>query len=503
MKLLRRAANLAISAALVVISAVNKMLQHRHAGTVFRTAGALMFTVMAIGLFPAASEVMLVAPEGGAAVEKAAEARPQIMVIYRDTPGSEWALAAARRLAAELSDRYNYEAVLTPATQVGFGDPDDEGGAIVIGHTDLSESDYADAYYAVGANGCRTYFNSRGDLIIESFGSEGAEAGIDLFLTNYNGDAASAVVQRSGVDVPDLDAVLSNYGGFDYSSASQDDSSAVELKTDSDDGEFRTLVLASPDSNAYSVRAVSALLDSTKPDFVVFMGDLSSGASDRASLIGAWDTIIAPVNERGIGWSFVRAAEDDSREDGLSGVIINEVISARAGCIDIGDGAAFISMNGSNGKAIGRLCIVGDGTAKNSYVIAEKMAKYSSDGVPCALIVSDEIEKGESKKRPEHNFGNMIASIISGKSSFEQMVSAGLKCVVTCGDSGDTGVSVDDGVIFAAAGSVGFEAPGRGGSFSYNNSLRGGLLVTLGGTAGAGEFTAKYIYTADLGVNER
>ena len=309
MKLLRRAANLAISAALVVISAVNKMLQHRHAGTVFRTAGALMFTVMAIGLFPAASEVMLVAPEGGAAVEKAAEARPQIMVIYRDTPGSEWALAAARRLAAELSDRYNYEAVLTPATQVGFGDPDDEGGAIVIGHTDLSESDYADAYYAVGANGCRTYFNSRGDLILESFGSEGAEAGIDLFLTNYNGDAASAVVQRSGVDVPDLDAVLSNYGGFDYSSASQDDSSAVELKTDSDDGEFRTLVLASPDSNAYSVRAVSALLDSTKPDLVVFMGDLSSGASDRASLIGAWDTIIAPVNERGIGerhiaWNF-------------------------------------------------------------------------------------------------------------------------------------------------------------------------------------------------------
>lgn len=501
MKFLRRAANLTISAALVVISAVNKMLQHRHAGTVFRTAGALMFTVMAIGLFPAASEVMLVAPEGGAAVEKAAEARPQIVVIYRDTPGSEWALAAARRLAAELSDRYNYEAVLTPATQVGFGDPDDEGGAIVIGHTDLSESDYADAYYAVGANGCRTYFNSRGDLIIESFGSEGAEAGIDLFLTNYNGDAASAVVQRSGVDVPDLDAVLSNYGGYDHSSASKD-SSAVELETDSD-GEFRTLVLASPDSNAYSVRAVSALLDSTKPDLVVFMGDLSSGASDRASLIGAWDTIIAPVNERGIGWSFVRAAEDDSRDDGLSGVIINEVISARAGCIDIGSGAAFITMNGGNGKAVGRLCIVGDDTAQNNYVIAEEMAKYSSDGVPCALIVSDEIEKDDSESLPKHDFGNIIAATISGKSLFEQMVSAGLRCVVACGDSGDTGVSVDDGVIFAAAGSVGFEAPGCGGSFSYNNSLRGGLLVTLGGTAGAGEFTAKYIYTADLGVNER
>ena len=114
-----------------------------------------------------------------------------------------------------------------------------------------------------------------------------------------------------------------------------------------------------------------------------------------------------------------------------------------------------------------------------------------------------QIEKSKSESPPEHNFGNIIASMTPGKSSFEQMVSAGLKCVVACGDSGDSGVSVDDGVIFAAAGSVGFEAPGRGGSFSYNNSLRGGLLVTLGGTAGAGKFTAEYIYTAGLGVNER
>ena len=59
MKFFKKAAELVISTALVAVSAVNKLLQHRRAGTVFRTVSALMFTVMAVGLFPAASEVAL------------------------------------------------------------------------------------------------------------------------------------------------------------------------------------------------------------------------------------------------------------------------------------------------------------------------------------------------------------------------------------------------------------------------------------------------------------
>lgn len=52
MKFFKKAAELVISTALVAVSAVNKLLQHRRAGTVFRTVSALMFTVMAVGLFP-------------------------------------------------------------------------------------------------------------------------------------------------------------------------------------------------------------------------------------------------------------------------------------------------------------------------------------------------------------------------------------------------------------------------------------------------------------------
>lgn len=122
MKFFKKAAELVISTALVAVSAVNKLLQHRRAGTVFRTVSALMFTVMAVGLFPAASEVALLTADDKNDAVAVGKVEPlRIYVVYRDNAGSEWALTAARRLASELAQRYNYEAELVPASDIENG----------------------------------------------------------------------------------------------------------------------------------------------------------------------------------------------------------------------------------------------------------------------------------------------------------------------------------------------------------------------------------------------
>lgn len=507
MKLFKKAAMLTLNAALVVISATNKMLQHRASGAVFRAAGAIMFTVMAIGLFPAAGEVAQLQSDVGAAVEAADSARARVQIIYRDNAGSEWAYTAARRLAAELADRYNYDSVLTPASVAGVGDPDDEGGAIVIGHTDLSESEYAESYYSVGADGCHTYFNSRGDLIIEAFGSAGAETGIDLFLTNYNADSAAALKVKQGETVPDLDAVLSNVGNY----RSDDDGIGVvtEIATVADGQDFRALVLASPDDNSYTLRAISALLDAEKPDLVVFAGDLAAGAADRAELIAAWDKIIAPLGERKISWNFIPMSAKTA-DGGLSAVTVNEVVASRAGCIGMSGDAALVEIKSD--RTLGGIWLIGGDTAESVSGIAEKIAagRSTTDGAPTVLITSgipaDEIKtagavhgnasSAGSEQAIELPDGNEVGTL-------RRIIAAGVACIVESDGSGEVGSTMEGSATLISAGSVGFESPGLGGRFEYNNSLRGGVLITLDCTGGGEGFRAKYIYTADLGANER
>lgn len=510
MKLLRKAATLTLRAALVVISAANKMLQHRAAGAAFRAAGALMFTAMAIGLFPAASEVMISQNDRAVGVEAEASMRTRVQIVYRDNSGSEWAYEAARRLAAELAERYDYDAELTPASLVGFGDPDDEGGAIVIGHTELSESDYVESYYSVGADGCHTYFNSRGDLIIEAFGSRGAETGIDLFLTNYNADAAAAVIMKQGAKVPDLDAVLSNVGN--YSADNEKDGGIVtEIASVSDSATgFRTLVLASPDDNPYTIRAISALLDSEKPDLVVFSGDLTAGSTDRSSLIGAWDSIAAPLGARGISWSFIPMAEQNA-ESGLSPVTVNEVVGSRAGCTGMSGDSALIEIR--NRKTLGGLWLIGGSTAESSEKIVAKVESGSRtlDGAPAALVTSGSVRGEPAVKNvirddqgTEFKHAVEFEDTKSALSDGKRISVAGVACVVESDGSGDVKLTERDGTVYIKAGSIGFESPGLGGKFEYNNSLRGGVLITLDLTPGDGNgFSVKYVYTADLGVNER
>lgn len=500
MKFFKKAAELVISTALVAVSAVNKLLQHRRAGTVFRTVSALMFTVMAVGLFPAASEVALLTADDKNDAVAVGKVEPlRIYVVYRDNAGSEWALTAARRLASELAQRYNYEAELVPASDIENGKFTDDGGAIVIGHTELSECDYVDSYYSVGADCCRTYFNSRGDLIIESFGSAGAEAGIDRFVSNYNGDAINAVRMKKGVGVPDLDAVLS---GFENNSTEDPSASAyIEIKAPEGSGGFSMLVLSSPDADRYSVRAIGALLDSEKPGMVVFCGDLSAGAEDRASLAEAWDAIIAPLNERGISWSFLPKAVTEGDGGGLPGSMINEVLGTREGCVAPTGSTSLLMLSDAKGKTVGSVWMTGEGAAETSEKLSAELEKGrealgETDGdVPGALIAADLPEFVASEGTGE----------TSGASVFDTAVSEGITCFVAASSEGRTDSVSSGSITCVFAGSVGYSKNGLGGRFEYNNSMRGGVLLTLVPQSGERKsyFNAEYVYTADLGMNSR
>lgn len=479
---------------IAIISAVNKMLQHRAAGSVFRAAGAVIFTAMAIGLFPAAGEMMELNDDDGYVVG-AADAHEDVSVdiIYRDNPGSEWSFDAARELAGELYDRYGYAARLIPATDAlsaiiadDYIDGVSSGGAIVIGHTDLSETDYSDAYYSIGADGFRTYFNSRGDLIIEAFGSAGAAAGIDRFLSNYNGDSTSAVfIDDNGKGTADINAVLAGYSNFCMEVEEADGGSITVTKNSlGEKSNVRALVLAAPDSSAHSIAAIEALLDDAEPDMVIFTGELSAGAGDRAELKEAWAAIAAPLCARGIAWSFIGADEDVSNNDSdsLPAVMQNEVVAATDGCIGCGNGSLIeIGM----GDAAGGICLIGD-SGEDALIAAEKLIEDSelSDATLCVITAGDvETAIDEDNEAAE---------------TLTRLAASGVRCIVDCDGTGDTDITQGDTVL-ASAGSIGYDSPGLGGRFAYNNSLRGGVLLTFARDEANGiALAVEYILAADL-----
>ncbi len=507
MKFLRSAAGLAIRMVCVVISAVNKLMQMRCAATVFRVSCAILFIVMSIGLFPAAEKAPLSLPPADepSHAEKQPEQQLYIPIIYRDNAGSEWALTAARHLAAELTDRYGCEAALIPASRYASEELPTEG-AIVIGHTELSQYDYVASYYALGPDGWNTYFNSRGDLIIEAFGSAGAEAGIERFLSNYNGDAQNAVNKQNGMNMLDLDAALTNFANGTVLTPGTTPSIVLNshgVASDSED--FKIMVLASPDDSSYTVRAIEALLDTEKPDMVVFCGDLSAGRTDRAALAKAWDAITAPINAREILWSFIPKG-DGTCAGALPASMINEVVSARSGCAAIHSESSLITITDAAGFPMGGLWLVGDGA--DSEALRADLEKNSSllytaagKAVPGVMISDGALDKSAdmlNSNRPD-GIRTEVVSKIAGV--YEAATQAGISCFVSSEAPENTGYVSSDGVICAVAGSVGFEGAGLGGRFEYNNSLRGGTVLTLNYSNGS--FEAKYVYTADLGVNHR
>lgn len=510
MNLFKMAAIFARRISIAVISAVNKMLQARAAGSVFRAAGAVIFTAMAIGLFPAAGEMMVMNADDDQAVGAAdAHEGVSLDIIYRDNPGSEWSLDAARELAGELYDRYGYAARLIPAADAmavisadAGTDRERDGGAIVIGHTELSETDYTDAYYSVGADGFRTYFNSRGDLIIEAFGSEGAAAGIDRFLSNYNGDSASAVaVNKDGINSPDLNAVLSGYSNFRIDVAKESEGGITISKNQlGDKREVRTLVLAAPDADEHSLAAIEALLDEAEPDLVIFTGKLSAGAGDRAELRAAWAAIAAPLNARGISWSFIGAAEDAADGEELPAVMQNEVVAATEGCIGLGDGSLIeISM----GELAGGIWLVGGSEMKGnsgrtSEVCAEQIEAAGNAPVPLCVVTCGDFGECETA---EEDDGERLAideaELIGGRSGIERMLRAGVSLVVDCDGTGNIDITGGD-IAIASAGSIGYRSPGLGGRFAYHNSLRGGVLVTFSHDAEEISIISEYLKVAEI-----
>lgn len=490
----------------VLISAINRMLQRKNAGLVFRSISAMMFVVLSIVLFPAASENLMSAdddyPVGGA---EAVAQRTRVQVIYRDNAGSEWARTAALRLSEELFDRYGYEAELIPASKVSVGSRINNEGAIVIGHTDLSECDYVESYYNIGADGCNTYFNSMGDLIIEAFGSVGADAGIDIFLSGYNADAVNAVLYKKGVSVPDLDAVLTNVAnGISYSN-SEVPSITVGATRIECEGDLKTVIFAAPDNDRYSLRAMKLILDEETPDMVVFCGELSAGAEDRMTLSKAWDDITALLAERDIAWSFIPADEDSA----LPATMINEVLLSKSGCMAVSADRSATIVATRDGVPFGALWLIskeasGDALCAELKESAATLALAADGTVPGAIIsgaVTCEaaalLEESEDVElRAGHD------AEIAGL--YETAAECGVECFAAADDPLNVGVTEKDGISVALAGSIGYESEGPGGRFEYNHSLRGALVLTLScDENGRSGFDIRYLYASELGADQR
>jgi hypothetical protein len=101
---------------------------------------------------------------------------------------------------------------------------------------------------------------------------------------------------------------------------------------------------------------------------------------------------------------------------------------------------------------------------------------------------------------------NLPDSYISDKLTdlFDSLKKAGAEIFISAADSVTPAIEKTSAGTSVLCGSIGFDTLGLGGRFDYNNSLRGGVLLSLSlRRADYTDAEVKYIYAADLGLTKR
>ena len=171
----------------------------------------------------------------------------------------------------------------------------------------------------------------------------------------------------------------------------------------------------------------------------------------------------------------------------------------------------------------------GDGAVTYSLTVANSEGKvtasiyvgdiYDTSESLCELIEADEklYSRASDYEReiiailpaiPEQlsSLEDVCAEYASDKLTdlYDAFVAAGGNTLICAADPAHPFVIEHKNGTLALCGSIGFSARGLGGRFDYNNSIRGGMILTLAPHR-AGYTTAKAAYTfaADLGLTER
>ena len=467
---------------------------------VIKAAAAVVFGVLLLTMLPAAlpdSEVEQTRPPiafDSKLPDMNEIANPQVfphlVIVYpeRETWGSELADHVATMVASKfhahfitLSDR-EYLALDEGTLALYNADPT---LTITLGITDLIDEAYLSVLSRLGNDG------------------------LEIVRNGGRIDIVSASASRINDSAQKFISSLSFSGSYEISEdffvSDPIPSTGTEFVPDIiTDGEVKLLTFSHVDNNTYTIKALRGIIGSVKPDLVIFNGGVDGGCKTRHELALLWGEIAAILAESNTPWCFTPG----NLSGYLPRIVVCEVISSFEGCLRTfnGDGAVTYSLTVANSA----------GDVTSTVYVGDV---YNSSESLCELIESDSklyaLASDYDRKVicilpaiPEQlpSLEDVCAEYASDKLTdlYDAFVAAGGNTLVCAADPAHPFVIEHKNGTLALCGSIGFSARGLGGRFDYNNSIRGGMILTLTPHR-AGYTTAKVAYTfaADLGLTER
>lgn len=334
--------------------------------------------------------------------------------------------------------------------------------------------------------------------------------GIEVKRTDNRIDFTSISYLRIHNAVDSLIDSLSFDGEYKYSEeifiCDERPSEETDFKPDFiTDSKLDILTFSYVDSDPHTLRAIEGIVGHVSPDLVVFNGSVDGGSATRHELALLWQSISDILAKTNTPWCFTPGTPGGK----LPRVTVCEVISSFPGCIR--------PMQGYEAAAFSLTVANSDGIVTASIYIADT---FDDCSVLCDVIEAENklYARASSYKRsvsailpalPQQLYDaadGLDEEYVEDKlyDLFDTLGSSGADSFVCASDSVNTSI-IDciEGSI-ALCGSIGFKAHGLGGRFDYNNSLRGGVLMTVTARrANYSESELSYIYAADLGLNER
>jgi hypothetical protein len=416
---------------------------------------------------------------------------PHLVVVYSE--GDSWGKEVASHLVSALEPRFHAHFVML--SDVEYLALDEDQLALYNGNPSLTLN-----------LGITRLLNESYLEVLSRLGSQGLE----IRRTKDRIDITSASLSRVHEGVKAFLDALSFDSSFTVSDelylldAKKED--ATDFKPDIvTDGEVKLLVLSYLDSNPYTLRAIGGIIAHTKPDIVVFNGNIDGKAETRAELAAMWQAIADLLKKTETPWCFTPGALSSN----LPRVTVCEIISSFEGCIRpiSGDADASFSLTVANSNGIVTSSIyVGDtlsGNASLCELIESEARLYAraSDYRRSITAILPALPKQIYDSCEELN-----PSFVSKNLSdlYDSLEASGADSYICASGTTATGsVKFADGTL-ALCGSVGFDSYGLGGRFDYNHSLRGGVLLTLTPhRAGYSQPELSYVLAAELGLTER
>jgi len=271
------------------------------------------------------------------------------------------------------------------------------------------------------------------------------------------------------------------------------------------DSNLDILTFSYIDGDAHTLRAIEGIVAHTSPDLVVFNGNLEGNSQNRHDLAVIWQAISDILKKTDTPWCFIPG----SLSGNIPRITLCEVISSFDGCLRhiSGDESASFSLTVANSDGIVTASIYFVDTYDNNDALCEIIEKDSKlyarassyprnitaifPAVPEQIYTAtEEITEGFAEETLTDVFDSLSAADADSFICVSDTLSASI-------------IECSEGKV-ALCGSIGFTYHGLGGRFDYNNSLRGGVLLSLTPhRSGYTETEIKYIYAADLGLNER